>query len=79
MPNRTNHPGRRKHDYGAITRYIEEYTSANGYAPSFREIGVELKMSTSNVQHALSALAIDGKVKYAPGLARTVRVIGPAE
>ncbi len=57
----------------AILEFVIEYHTARGYAPSLREIGSAVGLTSPASVHArLSRLAELGLVQRAPGIPRTV-------
>lgn len=63
-----------------IFKYIKEILSQRGIAPSVREIGKAVGLSsTSSVQYNLNALEEAGYIKRDANLKRTIRICGSAE
>lgn len=63
-----------------IFKYIKEIISQRGIAPSVREIGKAVGLSsTSSVQYNLNALEEAGYIKRDANLKRTIRICGNAE
>lgn len=64
----------------AIFEYIKETLSTRGMAPTVREIGKAVGLtSTSSVQYNLDALEAAGYIKRDPNLKRTIKICGSAE
>jgi len=62
-----------------ILDFITEATKANGYAPSYREIGEHFKLSSPATVHAhIQALKSKGLLKTSFNLARSIEIV-PAE
>ena len=59
-----------------IYRFIVDYITENGFAPTIREISKEVNICTSNVLHYLTMLEIDGRIKTKRNSPRAIRVIG---
>lgn len=56
--------------------FIEEFTEANGYSPSIRDIGEGLKLSsTASVKKMLDRLAESGFIRRASSSARGIELI----
>jgi repressor LexA len=67
---------RQKH----ILRFIRDFAESNDYAPSMREIGQAVGLtSTSAVSHQLRVLQDKGYIRRVPGHPRTVEVVLPGE
>jgi repressor LexA len=63
-----------------ILAFIREFEECNGYAPSMREIGGAVDLtSTSAVSYQLSMLQDKGCLRRIPGRPRTVEVVLPGE
>lgn len=63
-----------------ILAFIREFEECNGYAPSMREIGGAVDLtSTSAVSYQLSMLQDKGYLRRIPGRPRTVEVVLPGE
>ena len=63
---------------GQILGFIREFGECNGYAPSLREIGGAVGLtSTSAVSYQLSVLQHKGCLRRMPGGPRTVEVVLP--
>lgn len=59
----------------SIVRFIADFHSKNGYAPSFREIGEGVGLaSTATVKLHVAQLVRDGRLTQAAGQARSVIV-----
>ncbi len=59
-----------------ILDFINQYTEENGYAPSYREIGKNLGLSSvSTVCEHIQTLESKGYLKMAPNEARSIEVI----
>ena len=55
---------------------IQELSEANGFSPSFREIGRELGLSSlSSVARLIASLEVRGHLARRPGHARTLTVL----
>lgn len=55
---------------------IKDYTAANGYPPSVREIGSLVGLKSSNSVHGyLVKIKRQGYIDFEPNLPRTLRVI----
>lgn len=54
---------------------IDELSEANGFSPSFREIGRELGLSLSEVARVIASLEVRGHLARRPGHARTLTVL----
>lgn len=64
----------------AIFEYIKDVISKKGIAPSVREIGEAVGLSsTSSVQYNLNALEEAGYIKRDSNLKRTIRITGSAQ
>lgn len=61
-----------------ILSVIREYYTANGYAPSIREIGDQVGLSVSAVQHQLVQLERMGWIRRDPNRPRALVVLDPA-
>lgn len=55
-----------------LLAYIRKYMKEHHYAPTYREIGAEFDMSTSQVSYYLTVLVEDGKIKREPVIARGI-------
>jgi repressor LexA len=63
-----------------IVRFISDWVQERGYAPSMREIGRAVGLtSTSSVEHQLAALEAKGYLRRAAGCPRTVEVRLPGQ
>lgn len=63
-----------------ILAFIREFEECNGYAPSMREVGGAVDLtSTSAVSYQLSILQDKGYLRRIPGRPRTVEVVLPGE
>lgn len=62
----------RERMYEFIIKYILE----NGYAPTIREIGQTVDLSSSRVKHHLMKLEIEGRIKVKDKSPRAIKVIG---
>lgn len=60
-----------------VAEIIEQYDQRHGYAPSVRDIAVQLGISPNGVQHHLEALERKGAISRRPGMARSLRVSRP--
>lgn len=61
----------------AVLAAIERFTRERGYAPTIRELCVEVgAASTSTVYYHLQDLMARGAVTWEPGLTRTLRLTG---
>jgi repressor LexA len=60
-----------------IYEYIDLFWQENGYAPSLREIGEHVGLSSSTVGRYLQILAARGAIEWQPNMPRTVRICGP--
>lgn len=59
-----------------IVKFIEKYVKANGFSPTFREIGDAVGLaSTSSVSNHLLTLSNDGVLTYNPMMPRTIRIL----
>jgi SOS-response transcriptional repressor LexA len=70
----------------AVLRCIERYVKAHGYAPTLREIQDMLKedgvgraeagvVSTSVINYQIKILVEAGKLRHAPGKARSISLV----
>lgn len=59
-----------------ILDFISDFTEVHGYAPTFREVGMGVGLSSSStVQYQLRVLAAMGRVTWADGVCRSLKVI----
>ncbi len=59
-----------------IMRFIMEFSAANGYPPSMREIGAEVGLSaTSSVSHQLGQLEKRGLIRRGDNMNRAIEVL----
>lgn len=56
-------------------RFIREYHDTRGYAPSFRDVASWLGISINAALGHLTALRKKGRVDWAPGIRRSLRVV----
>ena len=56
----------------AIYQFVQDYHAKRGYAPTRREIGRWLKLSTSVVSYQLTILQDAGRLMVARGVARGI-------
>jgi|TARA_X000001388_G_scaffold73984_1_gene66337 SOS-response transcriptional repressor LexA len=55
--------------------YIEAYSDANGYPPTYEEMKKHLKLkSKSSIHFKIRLLARDGHIEYTPSLTRSIKV-----
>ena len=58
-----------------LIAYIRQFRKSNGYSPALSEMAQFLGVSSKNTAKVrLSRLAREGRVKFKPGLSRTVTV-----
>lgn len=62
-----------------ILKFIRTFHAAHGYAPTRREIGRGLKLSTSVVSYHLSILQDAGRLTMDKGIARGIVLVEEAE
>lgn len=68
-----------EHQRDRIVDLIASFTQENGYAPTIREIGEALDISSPDtVSFHLCKLREAGRVTWKDGAARTLRVLQPA-
>jgi len=59
-----------------IMIFLSTFINENGYAPSIREIGENVGLSSSSTVFThLTKLKSENKITFAPGLPRTIRVL----
>lgn len=59
-----------------MVKFIAQYHTKNGYAPTFSEIGEAVGLtSTNSVSDHIERLVAEGRVKVAPGVPRSISVI----
>lgn len=58
-----------------IYTYIEKYILENGYAPTYREIGVANEIGLYAVREHLQKLETIGKIKVKPKSPRAIRLM----
>ncbi len=61
-----------------ILRFVEAYTEAHGYAPTYVEIGEEIGMVKSSISRMVQAMERRGAVKRMGG-SRSLHVVKEAE
>lgn len=63
-------------DRDRIVKFIIRFHKKHGYAPSVRQCGEAVGLSSSSTIHAhLRALVADGRIKLDPETPRSIRVI----
>lgn len=62
----------------SILKFIRQFHHRHGYAPTRREIGHKLNLSTSVVSYYLGLLEDEGKLTVAKGVARGIVLIEDA-
>ncbi len=62
-----------------VIRMIRAFIKKRGYAPTVREIGAVLEITSGAVQGHIDALAKKGLVSRDPGLARSLRLNGATD
>lgn len=55
-------------------QFIKEYIKKNGYSPSMREIADNTKRSLDTIFNHVYLLKEQGKIDFAEGKARTIRL-----
>ena len=79
-PGQATHNGRLTPRQEQILAFIRDFGECNGYAPSMREIGGAVDLtSTSAVSYQLSVLQNKGYLRRIPGGPRTVEVVFPGQ
>jgi DNA-binding MarR family transcriptional regulator len=59
-----------------VLAVIAWFTEKVGYAPTLRELGLELDVAPSTIGLLLDKLEADGKITRVPGSPRTLRIVG---
>lgn len=63
-----------------ILKFIRDHHAAHGYAPSLRDIGAQVGLSSpSSVRYQIGELEQAGWIRRAPGIARALIVLNPAD
>lgn len=63
-----------------ILDFIRAHHTEHGYAPSLRDIGAEVGLSSpSSVRYQIGELEQAGWIRRAPGVARALIVLNPAD
>ena len=63
-------------DREPIVEFIAQFHAEHGFAPTFREVGKGVGLtSSSTIHHHLKALADEGRIAYNPEVPRTLRVV----
>lgn len=57
-----------------ILSYIKSTIEANGYSPSYREIGDHFKINEAAVHDHIHALAAKGAITFRRGIPRTITI-----
>jgi SOS-response transcriptional repressor LexA len=58
-----------------LVKVVEAMTDQHGYAPSLREVALEMGVSFGRVAQLVRSTAAKGAMTYAPGIARSLRVV----
>jgi repressor LexA len=58
-----------------VLSVIRWYVERFGYAPTVREIAIELDVSKSTVHETLVALELAGQIERKPSSARAIRIV----
>lgn len=59
-----------------LLKFVHNYYSKNGYAPSQVEIAKALGVSQPVISHMLEVLKLEGVIEYEPYKSRTIRLKG---
>jgi SOS-response transcriptional repressor LexA len=58
-----------------LVAVVERLTAQHDYAPSLREVALEMGVSFGRVAQLVRSTAAKGAMTYAPGVARSLRVV----
>lgn len=58
-----------------LVAVVEALTAKHGFAPSLREVALEMGVSFGRVAQLVRSTSIKGAVAFAPGVPRSLRVV----